>query len=185
GNGSFLFLFRSGNQHVRNLLALCLADLISNLLGTCIHFHTDTCCLQLLVNFLCIIRIFVGNRKHFYLNRSQPGRERSCEMLDQDTDETLDGTERHAMDHDRTMFLSVCSCVLQLKPQRKLEIQLDGSALPGSSDGVLQMEVDLRSVECSVTFVYYILQSQFIQSRAKRLCCNLPVLVASHAVFRT
>ena len=34
------------------------------------------------------------------------------EVLDQDTDETLDGTKYNTVNHDRTMFLAVCSGVL-------------------------------------------------------------------------
>ncbi len=71
-------------------------------------------------------------------------------MLDQDTDETLDGTEAYTVDHDRTMLLAVCADVLQLETLRKLEVKLDGTALPGSADRIYQMEVDLRTVECAV-----------------------------------
>ena len=86
-------------------------------------------------------------------------------MLDQDTDETLDGTEYHAVDHDRTMLLAVCSDVLQFKTLRQLEVKLNGTALPGSSQmQSYQMEVDLRTVECAVALVYYIRQTQLIQS---------------------
>ena len=41
----------------------------------------------------------------------------------------------------------------RLKSERKLEIKLDGSTLPCSSDRIFQMEVDLRSVECSISFI--------------------------------
>ena len=84
-------------------------------------------------------------------------------MLDQDADKSLDGTKGNPVDHDRTMFLSVCSCVLQVKPLRHLHIQLDRSALPGSSDGVFQMEVDLRAVESAVTFIDHIVQPKIVQ----------------------
>ena len=48
----------------------------------------------------------------------------------------------------------------QLKTLRQLEVQLDGTTLPGTSDRILQMEVDLRSVECTVALVYHIRQFQ-------------------------
>ena len=84
-------------------------------------------------------------------------------MLDQNTDKSLNGTKYNTMDHDRTMFLSVCSDVLQFKSLRKLEVKLDRTALPGSSDGVFQMEVDLRSVECAVSLIYYIRKADLIK----------------------
>ena len=112
GNGLLFFLFLSNNQHVRDLLGLCLADLIADLLGTCIHLCTDASLGQLVQNFLAVICVFVRNRKNLYLYRCQPGWECTCEVLDQDTDETLDGTKYNTVNHDRTMFLAVCSGVL-------------------------------------------------------------------------
>ena len=82
---------------------------------------------------LAIIHVFIGDRQYANLYRSQPGRECACKMLDQNTDETLDGTEYNAVDHDRTMFLAVSSDVLQLKALRQLEVKLNGTALPGSA----------------------------------------------------
>ena len=105
----------------------------------------------------------------FTCTGDKPGRECTCKMLDQDTDETLDGTEYNTMDHDRTMLLAVCTDVFAVKSQRQLEVKLDRTALPGSSDGVFQMEVDLRSIECSVSFIYYIGQTQIIQSTSEVL----------------
>ena len=47
------------------------------------------------------------------------------------------------------------------------------------------MEVNLRSVECSVSFIDYIRKSQIIQRTAKCVCCHFPIFVTSHTVFRT
>ena len=69
--------------------------------------------------------------------------------------------------------------------EKLLESQLDGSALPGSSDAVLQVEVDLRAVECAVPLIYHVGQSQLIEGASESLCCKFPVLVASHAVLRS
>ena len=76
------------------------------------------------------------DRQYFYLYRSQPGRECACKMLDQDTDKTLDRTKYYAVDHDRAMLLAVSSNVLQFKTLRQLEVELDRTALPGTSDRV-------------------------------------------------
>ena len=58
--------------------------------------------------------------------------------------------EYYTMNHDRAMFLAICSVILQLKTLRKLEVKLNGTALPGSANGIYQMEVDLRSIECAI-----------------------------------
>ena len=85
-------------------------------------------------------------------------------MLDEDSNKPLNGTECNPVDHDGAVFVSVSPDVFQIKAQRKLEIQLDGSALPGSSQGVFQVEVNLRSVESAVSFVDHIRKFQIIQS---------------------
>ena len=90
---------------------LCLADLVTNLLGTCIHLCTDVASVSLSELPCCNLRI-VRDWKNLYLYRCQPGWECTCEVLDQDTDETLDGTKYNTVNHDRTMFLAVCSGVL-------------------------------------------------------------------------
>ena len=47
------------------------------------------------------------------------------------------------------------------------------------------MEVDLRSVESTVTLIDYIVHSQCIQCFSERFCSQIPVFIASHAVFRS
>ena len=83
-------------------------------------------------------------------------------MLDQDTDETLDGTEAYAVDHDRSVLLTVSADVLKLETLRKLEVKLDRTALPCSADRIYQMEVDLRAVESTVAFIDHIVESKVI-----------------------
>ena len=106
-------------------------------------------------------------------------------MLDKYTDESFDRTEAYTMDHNRTFLCAVFICVSKVKSFRKVHIKLNCTTLPCSSDGVLKMEVDLRSVECSVTFVYNIVDSHIFKGASKAVCCLLPSFIASHAVLRT
>ena len=87
------------------------------------------------------------------------------------------------MDHDRAVLLAVRSHVFRLKALRKLEVELNGSALPGSSQGIRQMEVDLGSVERAVAFIDHIILSGLIQRLTQGLRRQFPILIASHAVF--
>ena len=105
-------------------------------------------------------------------------------MLDEDSDETFDGSEHHPVNHDGAVLLAVRAGVFQVKPQRQLEIQLDGTALPGSSQGILQMEVDLGTVESAISLVDDVGKSQVVQGAPQGVGGHLPVLVASHAVLR-
>ena len=81
--------------------------------------------------------------------------------------------EHNAVDHDRTVLLAVCAGVFKLKALRQLHIQLDGAALPGTADGVRQMEVELRTVERAVTLVDHVVLANLGRSRsAGRLVAN-------------
>ena len=106
-------------------------------------------------------------------------------MLDQDSDKPLNGTKCYTMNHNRTVLFSVCSDIFQLKPLGHLKIQLDGSALPGPSDGIYQMEINFRPIKRTVPLIHHIVQTQLRQSRAQTFCGHLPILVTSHTVLRT
>ena len=181
----FLFELCSDYKHIRNLLHLCLTDLIADFFCAGVNFRTDSCRLKSLKYFCSIFHMLVRNRQYFHLYRREPGREGSCEVLDQNTDKSFNGPEYYPVNHNRSVFLSVSTCILQIKTQGKLEIELDGSALPCPSFRVFQMEVNLRAVESTVAFIYNVGKADIIQSAAKRVCRHLPVLITAHAVLRT
>ena len=68
---------------------------------------------ELDLSLIHIFLVFLGDRKNLDLNRCKPCRECACKVLDQDTDETLDGTEAYTVDHDRSVLLTVSSDVLK------------------------------------------------------------------------
>ena len=47
------------------------------------------------------------------------------------------------------------------------------------------MEVDLRAIECAVTFVYSVFDMVFFQSVTQTVCCDFPIFIGTHAVFRS
>ena len=89
------------------------------------------------------------------------------------------------MDHDRTLLFAVFVHIFECKVQRHLKIKLNGSALPGTSQRILQVEVDLRAVKGAVALVDAIRQVQLFQCLYKTLGCLLPIRVAAHAVLRS
>ena len=160
-----------------------LADLVVNLFVAVVCFTSYACggkvCHQL-------IRIFsgsVGNGKHRYLQRSQPQRERTCKMLGNNTDKSFDTAEYNSVYHNGTVLFTVCAGVLKLKSFGKLEVKLNSTALPGSSDTVTEMEVQFRTVECAVTFVKYIILAHIGNSSFKRFFCVFPYGFVTHMVF--
>src|SRR5699024_1526365 len=65
------------------------------------------------------------------------------------------------------------------------EVQLNGAALPGPADGVLQMEVNLGAVESAIPLVYRVGQAQVIQGSPEGISSQFPVLIASHRILGT
>ena len=105
-------------------------------------------------------------------------------MLNQNTDETLNGAEAYTVNHDRTLLGAVLSRIFQVKPLRHLEIQLDGAALPCSAQGIPQVEINLRSVERAVAFIDNIIKAHVLQRLLKAVCSHLPILVRTHGILR-
>ena len=54
------------------------------------------------------------------------------------------------MDHHRSLLGVVLICILQLETLREIVVHLDGTKLPTASNRVLNQEVELRTVECSL-----------------------------------
>ena len=83
----------------------------------------------------------LGNRQNLYLHRSQPQGECTGKMLGDHADKPLNGAKDHPMDHNRAMLQAVLTDILQIEPLRQLRIQLDRTALPGTAQTVLNVEV--------------------------------------------
>ena len=105
-------------------------------------------------------------------------------MLSQDADETLDRAEADAMDHNRALTAAVLGDVIQAKVERHLEVELNRAALPGASQAVAQVEVDLRAVERAVALVDDIRHVELLQRLNQAVGRRLPILIAAHAVLR-
>ena len=80
-------------------------------------------------------------------------------MLEEHCHESLEGSERRTVNHHRTMLLVVISDILELETLREVVVYLDCTKLPLSSDGILHHEVELRSIERSLTILNYSVES--------------------------
>ncbi len=104
-------------------------------------------------------------------------------MLDEDSHEPFHGSEDHTVDDDRVVSLAVASHVLEAEPLGQLEVELDGSALPGPSDGIFKVEVELGSVERTVSLVDDVGDVHRFDGVPESGGGVLPVLVGSHGVL--
>src|SRR6185369_12981663 len=91
--------------------------------------------------------------QYAHLLRRQPCRERTGEVLDENRDEPLERSTHGAMDHDRTMRRVVLARVGEVEPLRIRVVELNRAELPRAPDGIRDVEVDLRPVECAVAFL--------------------------------
>ena len=89
------------------------------------------------------------------------------------------------MDHDRTVFLAIFADVSHVETFRHEHIELDGTALPGTADGVFQVEVQFRAVEGAVAFVDDVRDVAFFDDIMQGLGSQFPDFVGAHGVFRT
>ena len=83
------------------------------------------------------------------------------------------------------MFFAVLADVAHVKFLRHLEIELDRAALPRTTEAVLEMEVDLWTVEGAVARVDDIVLANRFQRHAQAFRRFFPELVRAHGIFRT
>ena len=82
------------------------------------------------------------------------------------------------------MLLAVGSDILKLKSLGQLHIQLNGTALPGSSQAVLKMEVKLRAVERAVALVDNIALAHLGDCFLEGVLCKFPIFLVAHVIVR-
>ena len=88
------------------------------------------------------------------------------------------------MNHDGAVLLPVLAGIFQLKALRHLEVQLNGAALPRPSQGVRQMEVQLRAIEGSIAGVDDERLPHLSDGGLEGVLRKLPVLLVAHVVLR-
>ena len=90
--------------------------------------------------------MLLGDGDELHLNGGAPERERAGVVLYQDAEESLQTAQDCAVQHNGPMLLAVGPDVVHVEALRHLEVQLDGAALPGPADAVLQVKIDLGHV---------------------------------------
>ena len=184
GNVAGLDLLLAQDEHIGHAVdAAGLADLIADLLVAVVADHANAGLLQLGAHLVGVVAALLRDGKRLDLHGSQPGGELARKVLNQNTDEALDGAKAHAMQHDGALLGAVGVHVLQIKVERHLEVELDGAALPGTAERVLQVEVDLGAVEGAIALVDLVVHAQLLQSGAQALLGASPVLVGTHGVL--
>ena len=104
GYGVLLCLVITEYEDVRILVVLEALDLRLHVLIAVVRLDTDTGVHKRLLDLLRIGVVLLTDRNEGYLIRIQPEREVALEVLDDDTDETLEGTIDCTVDNDRHLL---------------------------------------------------------------------------------
>ena len=174
----------ANHQHVRNLLQLGCADLITNLLLTLVYLDPQPFGRQACANLSPVLQMPVRNRQNHHLHGRQPQGKTARVVLDQQRDEPLEAAENGPMDDDGAMLGVVGADVLQIESFGHLVVELDRGALPLSPDGVRDVEIDLRTVERPITLVDRIVPADRIQRALELFLRVVPRLHGSEELRR-
>ena len=131
-----------------------------------------------------IIDMPVRDRENVDLDGCQPEGERTGVMLDKYAEESLEGTHECPMDHDGGVFRPVFPDIRHLEPVRVVEIYLDRRALPGSTEHILDLDVDFRAVEDPFPGVYLVGELFALKGPLECLLRLRPVVRGAGVLFR-
>ncbi len=67
------------------------------------------------------------------------------------------------MNHDRAMSVPISPFVGAVKTLRQRKVELDGSTLPRPIHTVADMKVDLRTIECTIAGIQFVLYPRGFQ----------------------
>src|SRR5436190_6423127 len=105
-------------------------------------------------------------------------------VLDQDAKKTLERAEDGAVEHQWMMLLAVSADIGRIEPLGHLRVELQGSTLPGSANGVLQMKFKLGPVECALSRQHFINKAGLLERRFEVRLGPVPLLVAADPLVR-
>ena len=130
--------------------------------------------------------MLLADRNNADLSSGHPERESAFVVLDQDTHKSLEGSENRAVDNDRLLLEAVAVAVCKTEVMRQLEVELYSAALPLASERVLDLEVDLRTVECAVALVDLVVAFTVlvVQNALKGCFGAVPHFNVSHEIIR-
>ena len=160
------------------------ADFIADLLIAQIGLHPEAFIDKGLRHFADIIGLRIGDIEHYGLYRSQPGRQLTGIVLDQDADKSLHRTDDGPVQHHRMLFLRMLVDILGAKALGHHEIDLHGTDLPGAADRILHVVFDLRTIESALARQLFPLHACHRQRRAQRRFGTIPHFVGTDALVR-
>src|SRR5450759_1738573 len=151
GDRSSLDLAVTQDEHVLNLLLLSQPDLVLHAAIRAVDLHPKPARLDQLRQLVCAGGMAIRYRDDHHLDGRTPDREGAGEVLDHDSDETLQRTVDGPVDSHRPNGLAVLVDVRAIEPLGQHDqVDLDRRRLPFAPERVLDLDVDLGGVEGAV-----------------------------------
>ena len=165
----------------RNIL-----DLVLHVLVFKICVYLDSGGLKFFINLFCIVIEIRCNRNNSNLFKTEPCREYTCIVFNEDAHEAFQRTENCTVEHYRMMLLVVGTDVLCVQSfcRRKLVVKLDCTALPLTAEGINQSEFKFWTVEGTFARLDFVIHSACLTCGCKFCFCLLPCFDCTNVVFR-
>src|SRR3989344_2362182 len=165
------------HQHVRHLHALGGADLVADGVALEVGYRPDPFLPKHLLESGSRLPVIFAHRNDRGLHRREPNRESPGVMFDKKGKESLDGSQRRAVDDYRPVFGAVITGVFQIEFFRKRKVELNGGNGKLAAQRVLSLEIYFWSVEGGFAYGGDILRFLRIQRLAESALGPLPHLV--------
>src|ERR1019366_7518821 len=122
--------------------------------------------------------------KHDRLLGGDPRGEIAPAVLDIDPEEALERPEDRAVQHDGPVLFAVFAHITEVEAPRHVGVVLNGAELPRALQGVMDVELDLGSVEGSLAGGLFEGEARARQDLGEGALALVPVFVAPEALVR-
>ena len=104
-------------------------------------------------------------------------------MLDENTEKPFYGTKYGAVDHDGSPAFVISVDIAEVEPLWKAHIQLNGTALPGTAQSVLDVKIDFGAVKGAIPLVEPVVSAISVQSSPQSFRGHFPLFVRTNGLF--
>ena len=87
------------------------------------------------------------------------------------------------MNHHRTVFLVICTCIYKVKTLWQVVVHLDCTQLPTTTNCVFHHKVEFWTIECCFTKFYFSFQTFVFASLDDSRLCFFPYIVRTNIFF--
>ena len=130
-----------------------------------------------------IIIILLRNWKDSHLIRRQPEWEVTRCVLNEYSCEAFERAKWRTVNHHRRLLRIILSRIFKLETVRKVIINLDSSQLPTTTNSILYHEIELRTIESSLTKFYTSLETFLLTGSLNSSFTLLPNLIRANILL--